>query len=302
MSQNLSPESDWVHHGELPSISHQLATADWAFYDVRYAAPGSCEGRATRLHISHRPDALRLATNMPCDAPAAPSAAVFTPGQTVRCGWHGGGRGRHLMLAPEFVAAILGDDFATLPARPFADNRQPDATDAAIGQLMSVFADEIARADQADPLFLQTLAAALVHYVARHTPSRTNARGGLAPRQLRRILDAIETRLSERLDLTELANVIGTSTRYLCRAFRQSTGHSPHQYILRRRIDRACDLIRSGDLSLADIAHATGFAGHSQMTATFQRILQAPPSHFRTQSRSRQPRIAEQPPQPGSDA
>jgi|GEM_PF-2999999 len=287
MTEVLSPESDWVHHGEPPSITHHLATAEWAFYDVRFAASGSCEGLATRLHISHRPDALRLPTSTFREAPVAPSAAVFTPGQTVRCGWHGSGRGRHLMLAPNFVAAVLGDETATLPARSFADNRQPDATDAAIGQLMTVFASEIALPERADSLFLQTLATALVQYVARHEPLPTSARGGLAPRQLRRILDAIEARLSGRLELTELAGVIGTSTRYLCRAFRQSTGHSPHQYILRRRLDRACDLIRSGDLSLADIAHATGFASHSQMTATFQRILQVPPSHFRTWSRSR---------------
>ncbi|MGT2479590.1 helix-turn-helix domain-containing protein [Methylobacterium oryzae CBMB20] len=50
---------------------------------------------------------------------------------------------------------------------------------------------------------------------------------------------------------------MNVSTRYFCRAFRRSTGLSPHQFIIRRRVDLARSLIESGHLSLTEVAYAS---------------------------------------------
>ncbi len=71
------------------------------------------------------------------------------------------------------------------------------------------------------------------------------------------------------------------STRHFCRAFRASKGISPHQYVIRRRIERARTLIEDGTLTYAEVAEMAGFADHSQMARTFRKVLGVPPSHFR---------------------
>jgi AraC family transcriptional regulator len=95
------------------------------------------------------------------------------------------------------------------------------------------------------------------------------------------VLDMIEDRLSGRPSLTELAALLDVSTRYFCRAFRASTGLSPHQFVLRRRVERARGLIEQGELSLSETAIAAGFSDHSQMATTFRKLLHVRPSHFR---------------------
>ena len=64
-------------------------------------------------------------------------------------------------------------------------------------------------------------------------------------------------------------------------------GISPHQYILQRRVELARGLIEKGSMSLSEVAIAAGFVDHSQMTATFRKVLKLTPSHF-SNARSRE--------------
>jgi AraC family transcriptional regulator len=130
---------------------------------------------------------------------------------------------------------------------------------------------------------METGALALVRRVAcqhRNVDSSTG-RGGLTQVQLATVMDLIETQLLERPSLVEMAGVLNLSTRYFCQAFRQSTGLSPHQFIIKRRVALARELIESEQLSLTEVALAAGFNDHSQMTATFRKVLGCAPSHFR---------------------
>jgi transcriptional regulator GlxA family with amidase domain len=84
-------------------------------------------------------------------------------------------------------------------------------------------------------------------------------RGGLAPAQLKRVVDYIDTYLDRDLSLRELAQLVQLSPHYFSQLFKQSTGFSPHQYILRHRIDRGKQLLRQGGLSIAGVAKIVGF-------------------------------------------
>jgi transcriptional regulator GlxA family with amidase domain len=133
-------------------------------------------------------------------------------------------------------------------------------------------------------MFLQTLVASVIHYTLQITarlPSIVaGRRGGLSPPQLGLVLDLIDARLTGRPSLFELAAKLGVSMRYFCRAFRISTGVSPHQYILKRRVELARGLIKKGTLSFSEVAIAAGFVDHSQMTATFRKVLKQTPSQL----------------------
>src|SRR3546814_6840614 len=64
-------------------------------------------------------------------------------------------------------------------------------------------------------------------------------------------------------------------------AFRQSTGHPPHRYVIMRRIERAKALLLTSQASVTQIAHATGFSSHGHFTAHFRRLVGTTPSRFR---------------------
>ncbi len=106
------------------------------------------------------------------------------------------------------------------------------------------------------------------------------AQGGLPGRQLRRVTEFINEHAHHDLALEELAALVGLSAKHFARAFRQSTGVPPHRWLIERRIEHAKTLLVAGDLGLADIALACGFADQSHFTATFRKIIGMTPGLF----------------------
>jgi AraC family transcriptional regulator len=106
-------------------------------------------------------------------------------------------------------------------------------------------------------------------------------KGGLAPGQIRRVLEYIEAHLTGELGLVELAAIVKLSPHYFGEAFRISTGRSPHRYVMERRVEWARDLLRDADRPIHDIAYAAGFSNQSHFTANFRRVTGITPGRFR---------------------
>jgi transcriptional regulator GlxA family with amidase domain len=111
------------------------------------------------------------------------------------------------------------------------------------------------------------------------------SRGGLSPRTLQRVRDYIEAHIEDNIELDALAAAAGLSVFHFARAFKQSTGVTPHSYLLQRRIKRAQDLLTGTDLPVARIAFATGFADQSHLARHFRAQLGVSPSAFRWSKR-----------------
>jgi len=107
------------------------------------------------------------------------------------------------------------------------------------------------------------------------------ARGGLPPQKLRRVREFIETHLDKNIDLGALAGTADLSLYHFARAFKQSTGVTPHAYLLQRRVKRAHQLLVRTNLPLAEIALQTGFADHSHFARQFRRLAGTSPSKVR---------------------
>lgn len=103
----------------------------------------------------------------------------------------------------------------------------------------------------------------------------------LSPGELRSIIEYVEERLDSNLSLHRLADLVGMNVYHFLRSFRQSTGIPPHQYILRRRVERAKMLLLNGHLSIAEIALQCGFYSQSHLTTAFHRLTQFTPRDFR---------------------
>lgn len=114
----------------------------------------------------------------------------------------------------------------------------------------------------------------------RPTPA-IQQQGGLAPWQLRRVVAHIEANLDTTLRNTDLAAIARLSTFHFNVAFRKSVGDSPHEYIIRRRMERAQGLMLSTEASLSDIAATCGLADQAHFTRLFRRVVGESPGAWR---------------------
>ena len=103
-----------------------------------------------------------------------------------------------------------------------------------------------------------------------------------AARRVERALRFIETDISRRLDLALLAAVSCMAKYHFLRRFKDVTGDTPHQFILRKRLARASELLLNSDLSAAEIGRKCGFADPSSFSSAFRSARGLPPKAWRS--------------------
>jgi len=122
--------------------------------------------------------------------------------------------------------------------------------------------------------------------VTSHSSARarlTDYRGGLSPYKLRQVIAFINDNLSSNVSLAEMANLLQMGPCHFARAFKESTGLSPHQYVLRRRVERALQMLKETSTNLVDIAYDLGFSSQGHFTTVFSKIVGVSPSSYREQ-------------------
>jgi AraC-like DNA-binding protein len=105
--------------------------------------------------------------------------------------------------------------------------------------------------------------------------------GGLAPWQLRRVKALLAAIREDSISVGRLAEECGLSPRHFTRAFSQSTGLPPHQWLLERRVEMATQLLRDPVRSLVDVGLACGFASQSHFTRIFTARVGRSPGSWR---------------------
>ena len=103
-------------------------------------------------------------------------------------------------------------------------------------------------------------------------------------RHLLRARDLVDSRYSDPLDLDALARAAHVSRRHFSRSFRETFGETPHQYLLTRRIERACYLLRTTDMQVAEVCLAVGFNSVGSFTTTFRHHVGTSPTEYRRES------------------
>lgn len=159
---------------------------------------------------------------------------------------------------------------------------------AGLFQLGMLIADRLASSkleDQAVALrLIETLLKNIVpgHGSGGAEPCRVaEDRHYLSPFHWRAIDRYIAEHLNEKITLADLSQIVGCSHFHLIRLMKLQTGDTPHQYVVKRRIDRAKQLLGSTDLGVAEIALATGFANQPHFSTTFLRATGTTPARYR---------------------
>ena len=121
------------------------------------------------------------------------------------------------------------------------------------------------------------------HGVSRTSPGPR--RLGLSPFVLKRVQEYVTAHLAGTIRLQQLAALAGLSPFHFSRAFKASTGLSPHAYVLHCRISESKRLLSGSNLTISDVARRTGFSGTGQLSRRFRAFTGATPTAFRFLSR-----------------
>jgi AraC family transcriptional regulator len=196
--------------------------------------------------------------------------------------WVGLMNARHLQIGISDAALLASSDGAygeveLRASRKFADRRLSAMVAAVHAEMVAGFPSGRLFLDSVE----QAMAVTLVNgHAVRHRPVQLY-RGGLGSARLRRIRELVHAKMEDDLSLDEMADSVGLSTAHFARMFRKSTGETPHQFVLRQRLERAKAMLRAPDARVLDVAVACGFKTQQHFAQVFRDIWGVSPTEFR---------------------
>jgi len=105
--------------------------------------------------------------------------------------------------------------------------------------------------------------------------------------RLKRVIEYIDSNLSNKINLLDLAAVAGLSRMHFASQFRAATGLRPHEFLLSRRIWRSKELMKGTSMTIVEIALTVGFLTQAHFTTVFKRFAGYTPRQWRTANQTR---------------
>ncbi|WP_028222700.1 helix-turn-helix domain-containing protein [Paraburkholderia oxyphila] len=181
-----------------------------------------------------------------------------------------------IRLEDTFVREIAGQ----LVRKPGTATIQPrlQMRDARLQHLAWALRAELEAGEASDPLYAESIGTAIaVRLLDAAGPLEARRVAVLAPRLAARVTDYIESHLDARLTLAELAALVELSVPHFKVLFRATLGMPVHQYVVRRRVERAKTLLLKGGLNATQVALEVGFAHQSHLAHWMNRVLGVTP-------------------------
>jgi AraC family transcriptional regulator len=160
-------------------------------------------------------------------------------------------------------------------------------TDDRLTHLLFALDAERARGYSAGKLFVDCIESALANILLTSfntfAPRSIPGKGGMAPHVLRRVIEFMHANMDKQIGLKDLADCAGLSVSHFSFQFRASTNQSPHQYMIRLRVERSKELLTDSRLSVLDVGLEVGFRNQQHFATVFRNFVGVPPSVYRTQ-------------------
>jgi AraC-like DNA-binding protein len=147
-----------------------------------------------------------------------------------------------------------------------------------LAQLLETARREFERDSEAAKASLVTASRILQAEIERANGS---TRGGLAAWQIARVRAYIDSNLHRTIQIRDLSAVARRSPAHFSRKFKLAVGDSPHAYVVRRRLERACHLMMTGAEPLSEIALSVGFSDQAHLCRLFRQAFGQSPAHWR---------------------
>src|SRR3981189_1335047 len=169
----------------------------------------------------------------------------------------------------------------TEPDSSLAADQQFHLVANSLAQLLETATRELARDREAAKASLVTASHILQAEIERCSGANGSKRGGLAAWQILRVRAYIDSNLDRTIHIGDLSAVARRSKAHFSRKFKQAVGESPHAYVVRRRLERACHLMITRGASLREIALRVGFSDQAHLCRLFRQAFGQSPAGWR---------------------
>ncbi len=202
--------------------------------------------------------------------PRIGAIGIVVPGQATRVCLVGRARFLLLGFSVSGLKATIESDFELAGENIEFTNRFGQQDPALIRAMLRVATANSENAYQA----VLSMVACLIYFHSLHADRREVGRSrSMTPLRLHRVLDLVEANLPQPISLLDMAQAAGISAFHFAREFQLATGCPPHQYVVRRRIDRAVQLLTQTRLPIETIAREVGFYRAAHMSRHMRRVF-----------------------------
>jgi AraC family transcriptional regulator len=169
----------------------------------------------------------------------------------------------------------------TAPASSFAADQQFHRVANSLAKLLETASRELEGDREVAKASLVTASHILQAEIERCSGASGIARGGLASWQIVRVQAYIDSNLHRAIYIRDLSAIAHRSPAHFSRKFKLAVGESPHAYVVRRRLERACHLMMASAASLSEIALSVGFSDQAHLCRLFRQAFGQSPSNWR---------------------
>jgi AraC family transcriptional regulator len=188
----------------------------------------------------------------------------------------------HCYVEPTFFAQVAYESVNPDRVELLLTPKRPDAL---IQQLALALKRSLEECENGSRFYAEAMATALSAHLLRYYSSRDHFfreyGDGLSRQKLRLAIDYMQAHLGEDLSLSAIAEELGMSQYYFCHLFKRSTGISPHQFLIRQRVEQAKILLKQRDRTVTSISLECGFASSSHFAKCFRQLTGLNPKEFR---------------------
>lgn len=207
---------------------------------------------------------------------------IYPANQDCRICWDKEIEFTHFYLEPTFVSHVAHE--AIDPDR-VEILFEPKISDLLIYQICLALKADLDVDGSGTGFYADSMATTLSAHLLRHYSTRKHKlreyEDGLPKHKLQQAFDYINEHLGEDLSLIAIATELYMSQYYFCRLFKQSTGMTPHRYLIQQRVERAKQLLRQKEGAIAHVAMECGFANPSHFAKHFRQYTGVTPKEFR---------------------
>lgn len=208
---------------------------------------------------------------------------TFMPAQSRVWGWGIPASPHNSFTALYFDPSDMDEDIARR-FRETALTPQVHFSNPTLFATLSKLRTVLCGSNDVDRAYLESLlilcAFEVCQFLRQQNDSPASLPGRLSLLQQRRLSDYVEAHLASDIGLEELAHVVGLSRFHLIRTFKITTGMTPYQYLVSRRIERARDLLRDGRLTTEAVARKVGFKSPSHFIRRFRQMNGTTPRNY----------------------
>lgn len=211
--------------------------------------------------------------------------SLIVAGRPVRWCRKAGFDSLQVFIKPALISKVAGQVFSDLGPAELINLLK--FRNESLHSICLALYDELHSGELGNKLYIESLGTAVAVLLLRQCSSckesvaATGPPAALLEWQWRRVTEYVNTHLDADLSLCELAKIAGISVYHFARLFKDTSGISPHQYVMQQRVEHSKELLRDKRLTILEVCLAVGFLNPAHFTTVFRKLIGVTPKAYR---------------------